>query len=895
MQTHEIRRRFLSHFEGSGHTVVPSASLISQDPTVLFTIAGMAPFKPYFLGQATPPYDRATSVQKCLRTLDIENVGITTRHNTFFQMAGNFSFGDYFKAGAIEHAWQLVTGSQEDGNYGFDPDRIWVTVLENDEDAFALWKDIAGLPEERIQRRGVEDNFWDMGVAGPCGPCSEIFFDRGPEFGVPGGPIVDEDRFLEFWNLVFMQDLRGEAGPKEGVPVLGPLPHQNIDTGLGIERVALLLQGVDNVYETDLLQPIIVRAEELSGRKYGADHTDDVRFRVVADHIRSATMLIADGVTPGNEGRGYVLRRLLRRTIRSTQLLGVTEPVMPTLTADVKDLMSQSYPELEADYSRIERVAQAEERAFLKTLASGTKLFESAAAQVKSQRPSASGSGADRLSGDATFTLHDTYGFPVDLTMEMASEAGLSVDIDGFTDLMEQQKARARADAKARKGGFGDLTVYRELLDTVGPTHFTGYQELQSEGTLRGLIADGSRVPFASVGDIVEVVLDRTPLYAESGGQESDAGVIRSANASADVLDVQKVNRKLWVHQVRITDGELREGETVLSTVDPEWRTGARQAHSGTHVVHAALRQVLGPDALQSGSYNKPGYLRLDFAWDSALSAGARSEIEEVANLAVRNDLPVAVKYTSLPEAKRLGALALFGEAYDPQVRIIEIGGPWSIELCGGTHVDHSSQIGPLSLIGESSVGSGVRRVEAYVGIEAFRKLAAERALVAELAGLLKVPATEVPGRVEQLVARLRSAERELEKLRGAAVLASAGSLLDAAERVGDVTMVAATAPAGVSPGDLRLLAADVQNRLSGKKGVVALFSAEAGGAGAVSFVVACTATAVDDGWKAGDLVKKFLPAIGGRGGGRPELAQGGGTDASGIPAAIAALRAALR
>jgi alanyl-tRNA synthetase len=895
MQTHEIRRRFLDHFERSGHTVVPSASLISQDPTVLFTIAGMAPFKPYFLGQATPPYERAASVQKCVRTLDIENVGITTRHNTFFQMAGNFSFGDYFKAGAIEHAWQLVTGSREDGNYGFDPDRIWVTVFETDNDAFALWKDIAGLPEERIQRRGVEDNFWDMGVAGPCGPCSEIFYDRGPEFGAEGGPVVDEDRYLEIWNLVFMQDLRGAAGPKQGVPVLGPLPEKNIDTGLGIERVAFLLQGVDNVYETDLLQPIIASAEEFSGRRYGADHTDDVRFRVIADHIRSATMLIADGVTPGNEGRGYVLRRLLRRTIRSTRLLGVTEPVMPTLTAVVRDLMSQSYPELRSDYSRIAGVAEGEEGAFLKTLASGTKLFDTAAAQVNSQRPKGAGSGADRLSGDAAFALHDTYGFPIDLTMEMASEAGLSVDIDGFTALMDEQKARARADARARKGGFGDLTVYKELLDTVGPTDFTGYQELQSEGTLRGLIADGSRIGSAKAGDIVEVVLDRTPLYAESGGQESDAGVIRSVNASADVLDVQKVNRKLWVHQVRITDGELHEGETVLSTVDPEWRTGARQAHSGTHVVHAALRQVLGPDAIQSGSYNKPGYLRLDFAWNASLSAAARSEIEEVANLAVRKDLPVAVKYTSLPEARRLGALALFGETYDSEVRVVEIGGPWSIELCGGTHVDHSSQIGTISLIGESSVGSRVRRVEAYVGIEAFRKLAAERALVAQVAGLLKVPAAEVPGRVEQLVERLRNAERELEKLRGAAVLASAGSLVDAAEQIGDVTLVAATAPAGVSPGDLRLLAADVQNRLGGQKGVVALFCTEAGGTGAVSFVVACTPAAVDDGFKAGDLVKKFLPAIGGRGGGRPELAQGGGTDASGIPAAIAALEVALR
>ncbi|MEJ7651709.1 MAG: alanine--tRNA ligase [Nakamurella sp.] len=883
MQTHEIRRRFLDHFEKAGHTVVPSASLISEDPTVLFTIAGMAPFKPYFLGQATAPFDRATSVQKCVRTLDIENVGITTRHNTFFQMAGNFSFGDYFKAGAIEHAWELVTGSVEDGNYGFDPERIWVTVYEDDDEAIDLWKQIAGLPEERIQRRDGEDNYWDMGVPGPGGPCSEIYYDRGPSFGAEGGPVADENRYLEIWNLVFMQDVRGELSPKYGHPPIGSLPKKNIDTGLGIERVALLLQGVDNVYETDLLRPIIAEAERLSGVVYGTDHASDVRFRVIADHIRSGTLLIGDGVTPGNEGRGYVLRRLLRRTIRSARLLGVTEDVMPTLTAVVRDQMSEAYPEIRTDYSRIERIAAAEEQAFLKTITSGTKLFENTASQTRSARGTA-------ISGEAAFALHDTHGFPIDLTLEMASEAGLSVDQAGFTALMQEQKARARADAKSRKGGFGDLSVYRELLD-AGATEFTGYTELKSEGVLRGIISDGKRVPTANVGDIVELVLDRTPLYAESGGQESDAGTIFGPNAAAEVLDVQKVSKKLWVHQVRITDGELAEGQKVQAQVDPEWRVGARQAHSGTHLVHAALRQVLGPDALQSGSYNKPGYLRLDFAWTQGLSASTRSEIEEVANLAVRGDLAVAVKYATLPQAREMGALALFGETYDETVRIVEIGGPWSIELCGGTHVEHSSQVGPLSFIGESSIGSGVRRLEAYVGMDAFRRLATERALVAELAGLLKVPTSDVPSRVEQLVERLRVAEKELEKYRGAALLASAGGLVDAAEQVGTVSLVAVQTPDGISGGDLRTLALDVKGRLGGKPGVVALFSVTDG---AVSFVIAATQAAIDDGVKAGDVVKSVLPTITGRGGGRPELAQGGGTDPSGIPAALAAVRGAL-
>lgn len=891
MQTHEIRQRFLDHFERTGHTVVPSASLISPDPALLFIIAGMAPMVPYFLGQATPPSDKLTSVQKCVRTLDIDNVGHTTRHNTFFQMAGNFSFGDYFKAGAIEHAWKLVTGSVADGNYGFDPDRIWVTVYNKDDESRALWRDIAGLPDERIQDRDGEDNYWDMGVPGPGGPNSEIYYDRGPEYGAEGGPVADEDRYLEIWNLVFMQDIRGEQSPKYGADPIGSLPQKNIDTGLGIERVAVLLQGVDNVYETDLLRPIIGTAEQLSGRRYvggGEDHApaspDDVRFRVIADHIRSSVMLIGDGVTPGNEGRGYVLRRLLRRTVRAARLLGVTEPVMPLLTAQVRDLMSPSYPELAQEYGRISEIAATEEQAFLKTLSSGTKLFESTAAQAKSAKSST-------VTGQSAFTLHDTYGFPIDLTLEMASEAGLAVDVEGFTKLMDEQKARARADAKARKGGVTGAPVFTELLETGGPTEFTGYAELESEGTVRGLVRDGERVAAAGAGEIVEVVLDRTPLYAESGGQESDAGSILGSSAAAEVLDVQKVGRKLWVHQVRITDGELREGEQVVARVDPEWRTGARQAHSGTHVVHAALREVLGPKALQSGSYNKPGYLRLDFAWPSGLSAATRSEIEDVANLAVRKDLPVSVEYTSLPQAREKGALALFGETYDETVRVVEIGGPWSIELCGGTHVEHSSQIGPVSLLGESSVGSGVRRVEAAVGIEAFRGLVAERALLADLAGMLKVPAAEVPGRVEQLVERLRSAEKELEAMRAAAVLASAGTLAEAAEQVGELRLVAGTAPDGVSGGDLRSLATDVRGRLGAAPGVVALF---AGSGDTVSFVVACTSAAVDAGLKAGDLVKTFLPEIDGRGGGRPELAQGGGTKAAGIPAAVTALRAAV-
>ncbi len=886
MQTHEIRRRFLAHFERTGHTVVPSASLISQDATVLFTIAGMAPFKPYFLGQRTPPFRRATSVQKCVRTGDIDNVGITTRHNTFFQMAGNFSFGDYFKAGAVEHAWTLLTGPLEDGGFGLEPERLWVTVYESDDEAAALWEQIAGIPPERIQRRGMDDNFWSMGVPGPCGPCSEIYYDRGPEYGIEGGPIADEDRYLEVWNLVFMQDIRGESSGsgKGDFPILGPLPQQNIDTGLGVERLAFLLQGVDNVYETDLLRPIIGRMEELSGRRYGAELVDDVRMRVIADHSRSSMMLIGDGVTPGNEGRGYVLRRLLRRTVRSARLLGVEDAIMPTLMAVVRDLMSPSYPELATDFARIEKVAATEERAFLRTIASGSRLFEVAAAETRS-------AGGSVVPGTTAFNLHDTQGFPIDLTLEMAAEAGLTVDVEGFRALMQEQKERARADAKSRKGGFADSAAYRELLDR-GATEFTGYTELESEGTVRGLIRDGERVQVATSGDVVELVLDRTPLYAESGGQDSDAGfIVDAAGGSAEVLDVQKFDRKLYVHRIRVTDGEIAEGALVLAKVDPEWRLGARQAHSGTHVVHAALRQVLGPEALQSGSYNKPGYLRLDFSWDGALSAETRTELEEVSNRAVRQDLPVRVLYGTQEQAQKMGAIALFGETYDDTVRIVEIGGPWSVELCGGTHVEHSSQIGPIAITAESSVGSGLRRVEAAVGLEAFHTLAAERTLVAQLATALKAKPSELPGRVEALLERLRVAEKELAAVRAAALSASAGTLADAAVTVGDVALVAATAPDGASAADVRSLASDVRGRLGARPGAVAIFGPSDG---TVAVSVAVTPSAVNAGWSAGDLIKIALPQVDGRGGGKKDLAQGAGTRPDGVPAAIDAIRAAL-
>ncbi|MGY1763432.1 alanine--tRNA ligase [Geodermatophilus sp. SYSU D00779] len=890
MQTAEIRRRFLEHFASRGHTVVPSASLVSPDPSLLFTVAGMVPFIPYLTGREPAPYPRATSVQKCVRTLDIEEVGKTTRHGTFFQMNGNFSFGDYFKEGAIQHAWDLVTGSVDDGGLGFDPERIWVTVYLDDDEAAEAWHRIAGLPVERIQRLGKKDNYWHTGQPGPGGPCSEIYFDRGPQFGPDGGPLVDTagDRFLEIWNLVFMQYELTDVRSKEDFRIVGELPKKNIDTGMGLERVAYLLQGVDNLYEIDEVAPVLHRAAEIAGVRYGAGgregHDDDVRLRVVADHVRSSLMLIGDGVTPGNEGRGYILRRLLRRAVRSMKLLGVDEATLPELLPVSRDAMKASYPELEADFARIAAVAYAEEEAFRRTLASGTALFDTAVREAKA-------AGTPALSGEQAFSLHDTYGFPIDVTLEMAAEQGVTVDEAGFRALMQQQRDRARADARAKKTGSVDVLAYRRLLAEHGPTDWRAYETLRTDSRVLGLVAelaaeeDAPSTP-AGPGGITRVVLDRTPFYAESGGQVADAGVLTWDGGRAEVLDVQRPVKGLVAHQVRVLEGELREGAELTAEVDREWRLSACQAHSGTHVVHAALRQVLGPQALQSGSYNRPGYLRLDFAWQGALSAQQRHDIEDVANAAVRADHRVRASYMTLPEAQAIGALALFGETYGEQVRVVEIGGPWSRELCGGTHVQGSAQIGTLALTGESSVGSGSRRVEAVVGLEGFRYLARERDLVRQLGELLKTPTDDVLERVSGMLARLRDVDKELAELRAQRTLAAAGELAAGARDVGGVSVVTG-APGGLGGGDLRTLALDVRGRLPADRPAVVLLASESGGK--VALVAALNPAAQERGLSASDVLRAAAAPVGGRGGGKPDVAQGGGTDPAGIPAALQA------
>ncbi|GAA2105297.1 alanine--tRNA ligase [Microlunatus panaciterrae] len=882
MNTAEIRRRFLDYFAQRGHEVVPSAPLLYNDPTLLFVNAGMVPFKPYFTGAEAPPFNRATSVQKCVRTLDIEEVGKTTRHGTFFQMNGNFSFGDYFKEQAISYAWELVTGSTESGCLGFDPDTVWVTVLHSDDEAARLWAEVAGLPQERIQRRGLRDNYWHMGIPGPGGPCSEIYIDRGPEYGPDGGPVVDEDRFLEIWNLVFMQEELSEVRAKDDFDTVGDLPRKNIDTGMGLERVAYLLQGVDNLYEIDEVFPVIARAAELAGTGYGAKRADDVRLRVVGDHIRSALMLIGDGVTPGNEARGYVLRRLLRRTVRSMRLLGVREPVLNELLPLSSAAMKASYPEVEKDFDRISQIAYAEEDAFRRTLTAGTQIFDLAVRDAKSHQLST-------LTGERAFQLHDTYGFPIDLTLEMASEQGLAVDEGGFRRLMQEQKDRAKADAKSKKAGSQGSEAYRQLRDR-GTTPFTGYSELVTDSKVRGIVVDGQLAQTAGEGSTVEVVLEQTPFYAESGGQDSDAGVITADGVRLEVVDVQRPVKGLIVHRVRVLEGELRTGQDVLASVDAEWRLGACQAHSGTHVMHAALRQVLGPTALQSGSYNKPGYLRLDFAWPSGLSQDLRAAVEEAANQGIRKDLNVSATYMPLARAREIGALALFGETYDEEVRVVEMGGLWSRELCGGTHVQHSSQIGLVSLLGESSVGSGVRRVEAFVGIEAFRFLARERSLVLGLTDALKVQPDQLMDRVTKMVAQLKNAEREIAALRSKSVLAEVDSIVAKTHDMWGVGYIGHHAE-GVGGGDLRTLALEIRSRVAQQPSVICVIG---GTQEKPSVVVATTEGARYRGLNAGELVRIASETLGGRGGGNDDLAQGGGNDAGQIPAALKAVEYAI-
>lgn len=879
MKTSDIRQRWLTFFADRGHTVVPSASLVSDDPSLLFTVAGMVPFIPYMSGVVPAPYPRATSVQKCIRTLDIEEVGKTTRHGTFFQMNGNFSFGDYFKKEAIEFAWELLVSSEKDGGLGFDEKDLWVTVYKDDDESIDFWKKTAGLPDSRIQRMGMEDNYWSTGQPGPAGPCSEIYFDRGAAYGVEGGPAVDDSRYLEIWNLVFMQYLRGEGTSKADFEILGELPNKNIDTGMGLERVAFLKQGVENIYEIDQVRPVIDAAAELAGVRYGADHENDVRLRVVADHVRSALMLMSDGVTAANEGRGYILRRLLRRTVRAMRLMGVDTVTFPELFAASRDAMKASYPEVETEYSRISRVALGEEETFLKTLAAGTTILDVAVGDVKQK-------GATKLGGDTAFLLHDTFGFPIDLTLEMAEEAGLSVDRTAFDALMAEQRSRAKADAKAKKSLKADLTVYSEFR-SLGETTFLGYDAFETETTILGLLKDGVPVKVATAGETVEVIVGATTLYAESGGQDSDAGTIIGSGFELDVLDVQKPVKGLISHTVTVRTGEVAVDDKATTVVDRGARREGSAAHSATHLIHAALRQTLGEQAHQAGSYNKPGYMRLDFSWNEGLSAATRSEIEDIANGAVLADFEVTTREMSLDDAKAAGAMALFGEKYGDVVRMVDIGGPFSRELCAGTHVESSAQIGIINLVSEASVGSTNRRVEALVGANAFRSLSVERAIVSELSANLKAPRDQIITRIADLNASLKAAEKKIAEFEAKAARERIPALLQKVSTVGASAVLLESVGSFTKVDDLRELASALRDKLQPASGVVVL---GADIEGKPSVIVATTPEARTQGIKAGALAKVAAAAMGGGGGGRDDMAQCGGTDLSLLDVSLAAV-----
>jgi len=905
MESAEIARRFLNFFSQRGHTVVPSASLIADDPTLLLVNAGMVPFKPYFLGQLAPPFRRATSAQKCVRTADIEEVGKTTRHASFFQMLGNFSFGDYFKEQAIPFAWELLTSPESAGGFEFPEERLWVTVYTDDDEAAKLWHDHVGVPEDRIQRRGLADNYWHMGVPGPGGPCSEIYYDRGPEYGREGGPVADEDRYLEVWNLVFMQEQLSTVRSKTDFDIAGELPSRNIDTGMGLERMAALLQGVDNIYEIDTMWKVLDRAAELTEQRYSHDHRTDVSLRVVTDHVRTAVMLVADGVVPSNEGRGYVLRRILRRSIRNLRLLagaqrggsgrGEDEHFMHELSAVAIAALGAQYPELHRDAPHIHTIIDAEEAAFLGTLRTGSAIFDAAVEETKR-------SGQDTIRGGQAFQLHDTYGFPIDLTLEMAAEQGLSVDEPGFRRLMGEQRQRAKTDAAEKKTGNADISVLASVLDRSGRVAFTGYDQVTDEATVTGLLVDGVSVPAAAQGTEVDVVLDRTPFYAEGGGQLADAGVIRSQGSGAgdgaeiEVLDVQTPVPGLVVHRGRVTLGEIVVGVHVQAEIDVERRRAISRSHTATHLVHRAIRGALGDSAAQAGSENSPGRFRFDFTSMGAVPPSVLNDAEQEVNQVLINDLAVRAFHTSIDEARAMGALALFGEKYGDQVRVVEVG-DYSRELCGGTHVARSGQLGLVKILSESSIGSGVRRVEALVGIDAFKFLARESILVSQLAEQLKAPREELPERVATIVTRLRDAQRDLERLNSARLLDSAAELAKDAADVAGAALVAHRAPDGVAADGIRKLALDIRGRLAADRPGVAVVVGVP--ADRPTVVVAVNDAGRARGLTAGALVLVAAGALGGRGGGKDDVAQGGGAPlgdgaAQAIQGSFDAVRAAI-
>lgn len=884
MRTADIAKRYLTYFQKHGHLVMPSASLISPNPTTLFTIAGMVPFIPYLLGEQTPPATRVTSNQKCVRTLDIDEVGKTTRHGTFFQMLGNFSFGDYFKEEAIHYAWELLTTPQDQGGYGFDPEKLWVTTFTDDEEARSIWKN-EGFDPEHMQVFGMEDNFWTTGGPGPGGPCSEIYVDRGPEYGRDGGPAADENRFIEIWDLVFENYEVDNVKSKTDLHIVGELEHKNIDTGAGLERLAYLMQGKQNIYETDEVYPVIEAAEKLSGRTYGEDADADVRFRVVADHVRSALMIMSDGVRPSNVGRGYVLRRLLRRTVRSMRMLGVRDHVLPTLFPVSEAAMEPNYPELKDTFHEVSESAYGEEDAFLRTLESGTTILDVAVDQAKRNH--------GEVSGEDAFKLHDTYGFPIELTLEMAQEQGVKVDEAKFRELMHEQKSRARADALKKRHNV-DLSVYDDFKKTLAkPIDFLGYTDFSSRSTVLGIMQEGKgSVPAVTGPANVEVILDRTPFYAQAGGQLADQGeIISDDGAVLEVDDVQKPIKDLIVHQCRLTEGTLVVGAAVNANIDLQRRGAIARAHTATHMVHKALREELGPQATQRGSEDAPNRLRFDFQWSKAPSKTVMDAVEARVNDRLRDNLVVTTKEMKFDDAIALGAMHLFGEKYGDIVRVVSIGEDgWSRELCGGTHVDHVGKIGQISIMSEASIGSGVRRVDAVVGQGAYEFNAREHALVSQLSDKLNARPDELADRVNTLLAKLKESDRRLSSMYEAQLAAAVPELVKNAQASNAPVTVASKNVGHFGSFDaLRKTVLDIRGRLGDDKPVVVALAGISGDDKPM-VAVATNESARKLGIKAGDLVRGASKMLGGGGGGKPDFAQGGGADASKIDAALSSL-----
>lgn len=894
MRTSEIRSRWLDFFESKGHHISPSVSLISPEPSILFTVAGMVPFIPYILGTEPAPWPRAASVQKCIRTNDIDNVGKTTRHGTFFQMNGNFSFGDYFKEGAISHAWELLTTPQDKGGYGLDGDRLWMTIWEKDEVSFDYWTKTIGLPAERIQRLPFEEISWSTGQPGPAGACCEIHYDRGPEFGPDGGPVADVggDRFLEIWNLVFDEFVRGE-GEGHDFELVGKLDQTAIDTGAGLERLAFIMQDKLNMYEIDEVFPVIDVAQQMSGKKYGLGasgpsagvaYDDDVRMRVVADHVRSALMLINDGVRPGNDGRGYVLRRLIRRAVRSMRLLGVDEATMPSLLTASKNVMSLSYPELNENWATIQDVAYAEEDAFRRTLSAGTTILDTAVRDAKK-------AGSNVLSGESAFSLHDTYGFPIDLTLEMASEQGLKVDEDAFKTLMQEQKDRARADARAKKTGHTDVRLFQDIEKQMGGgSSFLGYTDLGSEATITALLVDSVPASVAQAPAEVEVILDRTPFYAEMGGQLADHGQIRLADGGIiEIHDVQAPIKGLSVHRGTLTEGLVTVGAKAWAEVDSERRLAIARAHTATHMVYAGLRRIVAEDADQAGSENSPSRLRFDFRHSSALEGSQINDIEALVNEKLAEDLVVKTDVMSIEEARLSGAIALFGEKYGAEVRVVTIGDGFDKELCGGTHVPTTGHIGRIAILGEGSIGSGVRRIDALVGNGAYSFQAKEHALVSQLSTMVGGRSEELPDRIASLLARVKESEKELERMRTEQALAQAQTLADTAKSLNGIAVVANDTGVMPSADALRTLALEVRDRLGDANPVVVALIGRVNDK--PSIVVVTNEKARERKAKAGAFVRAVGQHLGGGGGGRDDIAQGGGTKLDAIKEALDAIR----